>query len=182
VVKDPPVGELRTHADQSVVWPQVGRLPPDALWDRVGRLFDCHHLAIVDEDTEWLWRLDRLWREAPPYIDELRVVRALGEIGLGLAPGGTRPYGWSPAEQCALIDEAFLLPSVPTERAWLALAEGEIDDARGHLAQASALHRDLLLTWRANPEAASAQVRAAPGAALGVELRALGTLVQRRDG
>lgn len=159
---DPAIQELLLSAPPA--WDDVVALPSYALDERLARLFDTHRLAIALRDLDALRALELTWRSAPALIDSLRVLRARGEIDLGL--GGR---GWTPAELEMLVDESFLVVGVPTEDAWRALAHGDIDSARSALerAQAAAPVGVSPLVW--------------PGVVLGVELRALCALLARDD-
>jgi hypothetical protein len=139
-------------------------LPSDALDERLARLFDTHRLAIAHSDLDALRVLELTWRSAPALIDSLRVLRAQGEIDLGL--GGR---GWRLAELEMLVDESFLVVGVPTEDAWRALALGDVGGAR------SALERALAVS------SAGVSPLMWPGVVLGVELRALHALCARDD-
>jgi hypothetical protein len=156
---DPAIEELLSALP---AWDNVVALPSDALDERLARLFDTHRLAIALRDVDSLRELELTWRSAPALIDSLRVLRARGEINLGL--GGR---GWMPAELELLVDESFLVVGVPTEDAWRALAVGDTDSARSALerAQAASVIDVSPLVW--------------PGVVLGVEVRALRTLLAR---
>ena len=98
-------------------------------------------------------------------IDDLRVLRAIGEIALGLGTSG-----WTAPEIESLVEESFLVPGVPAEDAWRALAEGDRDRARSHVREAQAARAALL---------GSVCPEVWPGLILNVELRALRTLLNR---
>jgi hypothetical protein len=158
---DPAIEELLSALP---AWDDVVALPSDALDERLGRLFDTHRLAIAHSDLDALRALELRWRSAPALIDSLRVLRARGEIDLGL--GGR---GWTPAELEMLVNESFLVVGVPTEDAWRALALGDVGSAR------SALERGRAVS------SAGASPLMWPGVVLGVELRALRALCARDD-
>jgi hypothetical protein len=162
---DPPAAELRHASAQAQVWRDVAGLPTDALHERIARLVDSHRLAIARGDIEWLRELDATWRAAPAMIEDLRVLRAAGEIGLGLGTSG-----WTGPEIELLVEESFLVPGVPAEDAWRALAEGDRDRARGHVRKAQAERVPLLRSVRAEVW---------PGFVLDIELRALRALLNR---
>ncbi|MDN5778918.1 MAG: hypothetical protein L0H96_18650 [Humibacillus sp.] len=163
---DPPTETLRRLTEPDAAWVGIIGWPLSALDDRIGRLFDCHHLAVALADVTWLRRLHEAWSVAPRDVDELRVLRATGEIGLGLGADGDRPHGWSAEEIHDLVAEGFLLPHAPSERAWLALARGDLVEARTAVEDAA----------RARPAAG------VPGTVLDVELRALGSLSRQPSG
>ena len=95
---DPPTESLLRSTEPDAAWAGIAGWPLTALDDRISRLFDCHHLAIALGDVTWLRRLHEAWSVAPRDIDQLRVLRATGEIGLGLGADGDRPHGWSAEE------------------------------------------------------------------------------------
>ncbi len=122
-------------------------------------------------DVTWLRRLHEAWSVAPRDIDQLRVLRATGEIGLGLGADGDRPHGWSAEEIYDLVAEGFLLPQALSERASMALARGDLDEARTAVQDAiRARARDR------RPDAG------APGMVLDVELRVLRSLSRQPAG
>jgi hypothetical protein len=162
---DPPTTELRHASAAAEAWRDVAGLPTDALHDRIARLVDCHRLAIAQGNVEWLRELDATWRAAPRMIEDLRVLRAAGEIGLGLGMSG-----WTGPEIELLVEESFLVPGVPAEDAWRALAEGDRDRAHGHVLKAQAGRASLLGPIR---------TEIWPGFVLDVELRALRALLGR---
>lgn len=168
---DPPTESLRRLTEPDAAWTGIAGWPLSALDDRIGRLFDCHHLAIVLADVTWLRRLHEAWSVAPRDVDELRVLRATGEIGLGLGADGDRPHGWSAEEIHDLVAEGFLLPHAPSERAWLALARGDLVEARTAVEDA--------VRARAQDRRPAADV---PGILLDVELRALRSLSRQPSG
>jgi hypothetical protein len=168
---DPPTESLRRLTEPDVAWAGIAGWPLSALDDRIGRLFDCHHLAIALADVTWLWRLHEAWSVAPRNVDELRVLRATGEIGLGLGADGDRPRSWSAQEIHDLVAEGFLLPPAPSDRAWLALARGDMGEARTAVQDA--------VRARARDRRPNA---VAPGMALDVELRALRFLSRQPSG
>jgi hypothetical protein len=162
---DPPTAELRRASAPAQAWRDVAGLPTDALHDRIARLVDCHRLAIAQGNIEWLRELDATWRAAPGMIEDLRVLRAVGEIRLGLGMSG-----WTGPEIELLVEESFLVPGVPAEDAWRALAEGDRDSARRHVRKAQAERAQLL---------GSVSAEVWPGLVLDVELRALRALLSR---
>lgn len=164
---DPPRDVLERLTGPDAAWRGVAAWPLEALDERIARLFDTHRLAIALGATAWLERLDEAWRRCPFPVDELRRLRATGEIGLGLGADG-----WTADQVEALVDERFLIPAAPADAAWIALAAGNRDVAERLVAQ---LWDDRRGSAAAGPDDA---VRA-PGWALGVEPRALRALLGR---
>jgi hypothetical protein len=176
---EPPLAELKRLTEPAHAWQQVAPWPAEALQDRIGRLIDSHRLAIALTDMDWLDQLDAAWESAPAVVDHVPRLRARGEIGLGLSPGGRRPHGWSPAELGLLTEESFLLPNAPSDRAWRALAEHHPRRARRELADFDARMTLAARSWEATPENGLRQLRAHPSAVLRVESRALRALIAR---
>ena len=176
---EPPLAELKRLTRPERAWHEVAPWPAEALQDRIRRLMDSHRLAIAINDMEWLDQLDASWEIAPAVIDQMPRLRARGEIGLGLSPGGPRPHGWSPAELELLTVESFLLPNAPSDRAWRALAERHTRRARRELAELDARMALAALGWEAAPEDGLRQIRAHPAAVLRVEARALRALIAK---
>src|SRR4029079_10928439 len=112
------------------------------------------------------------WASAPEAIGELARLRARGEIALGLGRGA-----WSAGERDLLTTESFLLPSAPGDRAWHALAEHDVDAARRALAELEERMASVAVEWEAPPDKPLRAIRAHPGWALGVEARALRSLL-----
>jgi hypothetical protein len=108
-------------------------------------------------------------------VDDVPRLRARGEIGLGLAPGGARPRGWSPDEIKQLVEEIFLVPGTPPDRAWIALARGRPEEAAAALAEAEERRAEALRDWAADRDEGSRRVRLHPAVVLDVEARALRT-------
>jgi hypothetical protein len=170
---DPPVADLRRLTEPASAWQGLPPWPVAAIQDRIDRLMDCHRLAISYQDADWLDQLDAVWAVAPVDIDELWPLRAQGEIRLARvgAPG------WQPDEVELMVEEAFLVPANPADRAWLALAGRDPAAASGHLAAYEALLADLTRTWVATPEEGIRQICAHPETVLQVQARALHVLV-----
>ncbi len=175
---DPPVTDLRRLTGPATAWQGIIRWPISAIQDRIDRLVDCHRLAIAYDDPGWLDQLDAAWTAAPVDIDELWPLRGRGEIRL--ARVGIP--GWQPGEVELLIEESFLVPANPADRAWLALAEGDAAAAAEHLAAYEALLADLARGWAAAPDEGIRQICAHPETVLRVQARALRVLVARVTG
>jgi hypothetical protein len=166
-VVDPPLDELMRLTTPASAWADLPRWPSESIDDRVGRLRDSHRLAIALGNTAWLSQLDACWSSAVA-INPLTVLRARGEIDLAL--GGP---GWQPDDLDVLIDEQFIIPTAPGDRAWLALARGDLGGARWHLGEFEALLTTTLQRWLEARDEGIRQVRAHPAVVLRVEPRAL---------
>jgi hypothetical protein len=162
---DPPRDVLERLTAPDAAWRGVVAWPLEALDERIARLFDTHRLAIALGATAWLERLDEAWRRCPFPVDELRRLRATGEIGLGLGADG-----WTAEEVEALVGEHFLIPAAPADAAWIAMAAGDRDVAEQLVAQLEDERRGNAATGLDN-------AALAPGWALGVEPRALRALL-----
>jgi hypothetical protein len=166
-VADPPLAELVRLTTPETAWADLPRWPSESIDDHVARLRDSHRLAIALGNTAWLSQLDACWSSAVA-IDPLTVLRARGEIDL--ARGGP---GWQPDDREMLIEEQFLLPTAPSDRAWLALARRDPGGARWHLGELEVLLTTTLQRWREAPDEGLRQVRVHPDVVLRVEPRAL---------
>ena len=171
---DPPADELMQLTTPDRAWADLPRWPPESIDDRVGRLRDTHRLAISLGNAAWLSQLDSCWSRAAAAIDERTVLRARGEIDLAL--GGP---GWQPDDLETLIDEHFLLPTAPGDRAWLALAHRDRQAAQRHLAELDDQLTRALQQWSEVADNGIRQVLSYPGTVLRVEPRALHVLAHR---
>jgi hypothetical protein len=170
---DPPLGAARRLTDPSRAWSELAPWPAEAWWARIGRLTDSQRLAIARADAAWLDQLDEAWANAPPEIDELRRVRARGEIALARG----RPP-WTGEEEELLMAESLLVPGAPGDRAWSRLAAGDRPAAGAALGELEELMARTASDWEAAPEDGVRAVRSYPGWVLGVEARALRTLLR----
>ncbi len=178
---DPPASDLKRLTTPARSWLDIAPWPRnEAMWDRIGRLFDCHHLAIASGDQEWLVQLDESWAVSPRDL-EFMALRARGEIGLGLAPGGSRPTGWTSEEIEVLVEEEMLVPAATGERVWLSLATGDLAKAREDLRDYEAALDEAARANEAAPQEGLRQVLTHPGTALRVGVRALRALIDAAD-
>jgi hypothetical protein len=171
---DPPTEALRGLAAPSRAWDDVPQWPVEALDDRVGRLRDTHRLAIVRRDRAWLTELADSWRAASGLIDALTRLRFLGEIDLAM--GGR---GWSADEVDMLMDEGFLIPDAPGDRAWLSLSRSAPDRIAGLISELDDRMDADWRGWERSPADGLRQALAHPGAVIRVEQRALSALARR---
>lgn len=108
-------------------------------------------------------------------------LRMQGEIGLALAPGGPRPFGWTAEEVCELEDEGFLeAAGAPSDRAWVALTKGDREQAAKALADHEQVVSTLRAQWEENPKEGLVQILTLPSALFQLERRALSALVDRK--
>jgi hypothetical protein len=178
---DPPVLDLKRLTTPARAWLEIAPWPRnEAMWHRIGRLFDCHHLAIASGDRDWLAQLDQSWEAADPEL-EFTPLRARGEIGLGLAPGGPRPGGWTPDEIQLLIEEEMLVPAVSFDHAWVALATGDLAQAREGLRDYETAVDEAARANEARPDEGLRRVLANPGTVLRVDARALRALIEAAE-
>ena len=170
---DPALPALMQLTMPDRAWAEVPAWPSDVLTDRCMRLRDTHLLAISLGETSWLSQLDACWSHGIGTVDELTVLRARGEIRLAMGEPG-----WPQDDLDALLEDGFLVAAAPADRAWLALARGDVDRARRELVALDDLLSLTAQQWQAAPDEGIRQIRAYPGAVLRVESRALRALTQ----
>lgn len=175
---DPDPAALKPLTIPAVTWRGARDMGAEGLWDRIARLRDCHHLAIVHADREWLASLDECWACAPDLIEPFWPLRARGEIALGRASFPTVEPVWNPDEIQMLMEEGFLSLKAPVDRVWLALSAADLDAARSALAEHEARLSEAREAWEHDPLDGLRQALTYPGTVLRTELRALARLVR----
>jgi len=189
---DPSVEDLKRRTEPDVAWNDVDPWPPDALSDRVRALFQTHRFAIALRDEAWLRRIDAAWKgacgalesawrgEVPVLLGDETVTHARAEIGLAL--GAT----WTAEERTLLLGgegvEPVLDRSVPSDRAWIALATGDLATAERSVTE---YERTLDTAMRQTSSAADVErsvreVSSFYDVVLRAELRALRVLLTQR--
>lgn len=168
----PQASMLKPLTVASKIWSDID-YHPEFILDRIGRMRDCHHLAIVIEDTEWLWCLQNCWIHAPPTIDELCILRAKGEIALGLGALGCPIEGWSSEDLYFLVEEAFLRLDAPSDLAWWLLGTQQAHKALPSILKYEALLSEVQKGWDEDSQDGMQQILTYPGSVLRVELKAL---------
>lgn len=178
---DPDGAALRALTEPTQVWSDVLLADAERLQDRIGRLRDCHYLAIATEDTHWLTILARCWAHAPDVVGPWWPLRAHGEIALCTARYADTGIAWTSDEIEALLEESMLRLEAPADRAWLAIVKGEYSTARKALTQYEERLADAMHAWQQFPETGLHEALSYPGAALQTELRALQVVLRRSD-
>jgi hypothetical protein len=176
---EPELEILKQLTADTGAWDGVSRWRPEDVWSRIAAVMSSHRLAIVKRDDEWLAQLYAVWETCPESVGELWRLRAEGEIGLGLAPAGPRPSGWSEEELSLLDEEGFLLTDAPPDRVWRALARQDFEAARQALADYEQSVVAVPQQWETAPSKGLHQILSSPDAVLQVQRRALATLVGR---
>lgn len=150
----------------------------EAVQDRIGCLRDCHHLAIALNDADWLTDLLDCWLQAPNLVDELWILRARGEISLGLQFLGYFSQGWSSEDLDWLVEESFLRLDVPSDQAWWFLAQNNRSEARRAVREYETRLSRVKCEWEREPEQGLPQILAYPSSVMHVELNALTALTR----
>ncbi len=177
---EPEIDVLKQLTVEERVWDGVSRWPAEYVSIRIAAVVNSHRLAIVKHDDDWLTRLYSCWEACPADVGDLWRLRSAGEIGLGLAPAGPRPFGWSEEELSLLAEESFLRVDAPPDRAWRALAEQDFEDARQALMEYGHILLALPRKWEAAPSEGLRQILSTPDAVLQVQRRALEALLKRK--
>jgi hypothetical protein len=176
---DPDGAALRAMTNPDTVWSGLHLADAERLQERIGRLRDCHHLAIINEDTQWLSLLARCWAQAPDVVGPWWPLRAHGEITLGMGRAAGSALAWNADDIEALLEESILSAEAPSDHAWLALAAGDHATARAALVQYEARLAHAMHAWQRSPEMGLRCALSHPGAVLKTELRALQSLLNR---
>jgi hypothetical protein len=145
----------------------------------IAAIVSAHRLAIVRHDDEWLTQLYAGWEACPVDVHYLLQLRVQGEIGLGLAPGGPRPFGWNDEELSDLEEGGFLAAEAPADRAWRALAKRDLVAAQRALVDYEQSLAALPEKWEAAPSEGLRQILGIPDLLFQVERRALAALRDR---
>ena len=175
---EPDIDTLKQLTTKERVWEELKPAwPPDHVTTVIGSVVAAQHLAIVKRDADWLAELHACWETSPEDIHYLLRLCMQGEIGLALAPGGSRPFGWSEEELSWLEEEDFLVVDAPGDRAWRALAKRDLEAARQALGEYEHFLAALPERWEANPPEGLRQILAVPDALFQVERRALAALL-----
>jgi hypothetical protein len=180
-IVEPETSDVRRLTAPDRIWSGVAPWPREEGWYRIAAVSRAHRLAIIRDDREWLAELGRCW-DALPLNAFASQLRALGEIGLGLAPEGPRPFGWTDDEVAVLIDNEVIRDDVGPDLTWIALARGNLVAARHALTDYEALIAAFHEKWRLAPEPGVREGLAQPDLVLQIESRALRTLIQRAEG
>jgi hypothetical protein len=176
---EPEVDALKQLTTEAQVWEGVSHWPAEYVCNRIVAVVNSHRLAIARHDDDWLTQLHASWEACPKAVDDLWRLRAEGEIGLGLAPGGPRPFGWSDEELSLLDEEGFLRADAPQDRAWRALTMRDFEAARQALMEYEHILAALPQQWEAAPSEGLRQILANPDAIFQVQRRALAALLER---
>jgi hypothetical protein len=177
---EPDIDALKQLTTKARLWEALSPAwPPDHVSSVIGAVVASHRLAIVRRDDEWLTQLHAGWEACPEDVHYLLRLRALGEIGLGLAPGGPRPFGWSEEELSELDEGGFLRADVLADRPWRAVAQHDLEAARHALTDYEHLLATLQEKWKAAPSEGLREILAFPDVFLQVERRALAALLDR---
>jgi hypothetical protein len=177
---EPDIDTLKQLTATGRVWEELQpSWPPDHVGTVIAAVVASHRLAIVRQDDDWLTQLHACWDASPEDVHYLLRLRVQGEIGLGLAAGGPRPFGWSEEELSYLEEEGFLLADAPADRAWRALAKRDLEAARRALVDYEQILEALPEEWGAAPTKGLRQILGTPDALFQVERRALAALSDR---
>lgn len=176
---EPDIDTLKQLTTMEQVWVGLSAWPAEDVWSRIAAVVASHRFAIVKHDYDWLTQLYTCWEACPEEIGDLWRLRAEGEIGLGLAPAGPRPFGWSDDELSSLEEEDFLRVDAPSDRVWCALAMQDFADAREALTEYEQILAALPQQWEAAPREGLRQILSSPDAVLQVQRRALAALLGR---
>jgi hypothetical protein len=176
---EPGIDTLEQLTAKERIWKELSPAwPPDHVGTVIAAIVSSHRLAIMKHDDDWLTRLHAAWEACPEDLHYLLQLRVQGEIGLGLAPGGPRPAGWSDEEMSELEDGGFLTADA-VDRAWRALAENDLEAARRALLEYEHTLAALPEKWEAAPSEGLLQILAHPDSLFQVERRALAALLDR---
>jgi hypothetical protein len=178
---DPEIDALKQFTTRARIWEGLKPAwPPDHVGAVIVAIVSSHRLAIVKRDDDWLTELLAGWDGRPEYdVHYLLQLRVEGEIGLGLAPGGSRPFGWSEEEIVELEEEGFLGGDEPSERVWCALARRDFEAARRAFVKYEQFLAALPEKWEAAPKEGLFQILSMPDLVLQVQRRALAALLDR---
>lgn len=187
---DPPRAALRRLSIERRSRDEWDRLSGEWFWEEFQGLWLSRFLAISVADREWLRALWDWWREDPA-DDSDRALLVRGQIALGLRAGGATIDVWTAEEVRSLVsalsgEDTYLDLGRPEDRAWLALARGEVEAARAEIelttVDARRWDEQVLLL---PPDDGARRVALEPGRLLRIELRALAAVADglgKRDG
>jgi hypothetical protein len=169
---DPDAMTLCVLTEPMQVWHNATYLGAEFLQDRIGRLRDCHYLAIATANVDWLNTLAQCWAKSPEIIGPWWPLRARGEIALCTATDVV----WDAEEIDVLEEEGFLRADAPADRAWLALTKGDKVAACQAVIDYENRLSCVMRAWQQDPETGLRQALTYPGTVLRTELRALRAL------